>query len=78
MEIRVLGAGCAKCKATYALFEQVIAAKGLNVKLIKVEDMAVIISYGIMSTPGVLVDNKLVMVGTVPTRQQIENWLIDT
>ncbi len=51
-EIKVLGTGCAKCKSTVALIEQVAQAKGIEVTLQKVEEPRDIMSYNVMSTPG--------------------------
>jgi small redox-active disulfide protein 2 len=74
-DIKVLGAGCANCKTTLRLIEEAASAKGVEVKLEKIEDMAAILSYGVMSTPGVVVDGKLVHAGGVPDRKKIESWL---
>lgn len=75
MDIKVLGTGCANCKSTITLIEQVAAAKGASVKLSKVEDLRDIMSYGVMSTPGVVIDGKVVHAGGVPSREKIERWL---
>jgi len=74
-DIKVLGSGCANCKTTLKLIEEAAQAKGVEVKLEKVEDMAVILSYGVMSTPGVVIDGKVVHAGGVPDRKKIEAWL---
>lgn len=74
-DIKVLGTGCANCKTTLRLIEEAASAKGVEVKLEKIEDMAAILSYGVMSTPGVVVDGKLVHAGGVPDRKKIESWL---
>ena len=74
MEIKVLGTGCANCRATIALIEQVAQAKGTAITLSKVEDLQQIIGYGIMSTPGVVVDGKVVHAGGVPSGDKIEQW----
>lgn len=74
-DIKVLGTGCANCKTTLKLIEEAASAKGVEVKLEKVEDMAVILGYGVMSTPGVVVDGKVVHAGGVPDRKKIESWL---
>ena len=75
MEIKVLGTGCANCRNTIALIEQVAKAKGVPVTLQKVEEMRDIVGYGVMSTPGVVVDGKVVHAGGVPSREKIEQWL---
>lgn len=75
MDIKVLGTGCANCKHTIALIEQVALAQGVPVTLSKVEELRDIMSYGVMSTPGVVVDGKVVHAGGVPSREKIERWL---
>jgi small redox-active disulfide protein 2 len=73
--IKVLGSGCANCKTTLKLIEEVAQARGVAVNLEKVDDMAAILGYGVMSTPGVVVDGKVVHAGGVPDRRKIESWL---
>lgn len=73
--IKVLGTGCANCKTTLKLINEVAQAKGLVVALEKVEDIAAIMGYGVMSTPGVVIDGKVVHAGGVPDRRKIEGWL---
>jgi len=75
MDIKVLGTGCANCKATIALIEQVAQAKGVPVTLGKVEELREIMGYGVMSTPGVVIDGKVVHAGGIPSRDKIEKWL---
>lgn len=78
INIKILGTGCANCKATQKLIEHVLAAKGIQAQLEKVEDIPSIMRYGVMSTPGVVVDGKVRHSGGIPTRAQIEIWLADT
>ncbi len=75
MDIKVLGTGCANCKNTIALIDQVAKAKGVTVKLEKVEEVRDIMGYGVMSTPGVVINGKVVHAGGVPSRDKIEKWL---
>ena len=75
MDIKVLGTGCAKCKATVALIEQIAKAKGIEVALQKIEEPRDIMSYNVMSTPGVVIDGKVVHTGGVPSRDKVELWL---
>jgi small redox-active disulfide protein 2 len=74
-EIKVLGTGCAKCKSTVALIELVAQAKGIEVTLQKIEEPRDIMSYNVMSTPGVVINGKVVHAGGVPSREKIEQWL---
>lgn len=73
--IKVLGTGCANCKRTLALIEEIAKAKGSEVELEKVEDIAAIMGYGVMSTPGVVIDGQVVHAGGVPDRRKVEEWL---
>ena len=73
--IKVLGSGCANCKTTLKLIKEVAQARGVAVDLEKVDDMAAILGYGVMSTPGVVIDGKVVHAGGVPDRKKIESWL---
>ena len=76
MDIKVLGTGCANCKRTIQLIEQVAQATGVPVTLAKVEDIRDIMGYGVMSTPGVVIDGKVVHAGGVPGREKVEQWLV--
>ncbi len=73
--IKVLGTGCANCKTTMKLIEEAAKAKGVAIDLEKIEDLQSIMSYGVMSTPGVVVDGKVVHAGGVPSREKIAGWL---
>ena len=73
--IKVLGTGCANCKTTMKLIEDSAKEKGVTVELEKIEDLQSIMSYGVMSTPGVVVDGKVVHAGGVPSRDKIAGWL---
>lgn len=72
--IKVLGTGCANCRNTIALVEAVAREKGIEFTLEKVEDLPAIMSYGVMSTPGVVIDGSVVHAGGVPTRSKVESW----
>ena len=74
-EIKVLGVGCARCKAAQKLIEEVAKQQGADVHVEKVEDLREIMAFRVLSTPGVVVDGKLVHVGSVPSRALITNWL---
>ena len=73
--IKVLGTGCANCKATLKLIDEAAKSAGADIELEKVEDIADIMSYGVMSTPGVVIDGKVVHAGGVPDRKTVESWL---
>jgi small redox-active disulfide protein 2 len=75
MDIKVLGNCCGNCDTTIALIEQIAKAKGVAVTTQKVTDVRDILSYGVMSTPGVMIDGKVVHTGGVPGHDKIEQWL---
>ena len=75
MNIKVLGSGCSKCEVTANLIEKAAQAKGVKISLEKVTDMAAILSYGVMSTPGVVVDGRVVHSGSVPSSAAVDLWL---
>jgi small redox-active disulfide protein 2 len=72
--VKVLGTGCANCRNTIKLIDEVAKAKGIDLQLEKVEQIKDIMSYGVMSTPGVVIDGKVVHAGGVPARAKIEGW----
>lgn len=75
MDIKVLGTGCSKCKSTVALIEEVAKQKGVAISLEKVEDIQRIVGYGVMSTPAVVVNDKVVHAGGIPAKANVESWL---
>ncbi len=74
-DIKVLGSGCAKCKLTFQLIEEVARQQGVTVRLQKVEELREIMTYRVLSTPGVVVDGQVVHVGSVPSRALVASWL---
>lgn len=75
MDIKILGTGCPKCKQLEKLTREVVERKGLEATVTKVEDIMDIISYGVMATPALVVDNKVVLKGRLPSVNEIENLL---
>lgn len=73
--VKVLGTGCRNCQATYRLIEEVARAKGVEIELEKVEKIDEIMRLGVLLTPGVIVDGKIVHSGGVPDRKKVESWL---
>lgn len=71
MEIKILGPGCPKCKTLDKLTRDVVEKNGLNATITKVEDIMEIMKYGVMSTPALVVDEKVVIKGRVPSEEEI-------
>ena len=74
-EVLVLGPGCAKCKKTYAVVEEVIKDNNLDVKLSKIEDIAEMMKFNIMATPAVVVDGTVKIKGHVPSADEVKKVL---
>jgi small redox-active disulfide protein 2 len=75
-EVKVLGTGCCgNCQTTARLIEEVAQARGVEIRLEKVERLEDIAAAGVMRTPGVVVDGRLVHSGCVPRREVVEAWL---
>lgn len=74
-QFKILGSGCNNCKVTAKLIYELASSMNIEVDVIKVEDMATILKYGIMSTPGVVIDEKVVHSGGVPNKSQVRLWL---
>jgi len=73
--IKILGTGCPKCKRTTAVIEQVVAEMGLDAQVEKVEDIAAIMQYNILTTPAVVIDENVVIKGRVPSATEIRTLL---
>lgn len=75
MEIKVLGTGCPKCKTLDKLTRDVVAQNGIEARVTKVEDILEIIKYGILSTPAIVVDEKVVVSGRIPSADEIKQFI---
>jgi small redox-active disulfide protein 2 len=75
MKVQILGSGCAKCKTLEERVRQLVAKHQLPVEVEKVTDLQEIIKYGIMMTPGLVVDDTLKSVGSIPKDDQLLAWM---
>jgi small redox-active disulfide protein 2 len=75
MEIKVLGTGCAKCKTLEKSTIQAVEELGINADVIKVEDIMEIMQFGVMTTPALVIDGKVVVKGKVPNVAEIKELL---
>ena len=72
---KVLGSGCRNCEVTAKVIAQAAKEAGVEIALEKVTDMAEILGYGVMSTPGVVLDGKVVHAGGIPGPDQVRAWV---
>lgn len=75
MKIEILGTGCSKCKALEAATKQAVAQKGVFAQIEKVEDITKIMGYGVMSTPALVIDGKVVSTGKVLSVDEVGAFL---
>lgn len=75
MEIKVLGSGCANCKRLEVLVHEVVAETGAEASVAKVTDFKEIASYGILATPGLVVNGEVKSAGRIPSKTEIAGWL---
>jgi len=75
MEIKVLGTGCPKCKKLEELTKQAVSELGIDASIEKVEDIYKIMQYGVMRTPGLIVDDKVVLTGRLPKSNELKELL---
>ncbi|HET9680690.1 MAG TPA: thioredoxin family protein [Candidatus Limnocylindrales bacterium] len=73
--IEVLGPGCQKCQYVERLVREIAMTGGVDAEIRHVTDVAEIVARGVLATPGIVVDGRLVSAGRVPTREQVEAWL---
>jgi len=69
--VKILGTGCPKCKATSSIINEIVEQYKVDAKVEKVEDIMEIMNYDVISTPAVVVDDKVVIKGKVPNREEI-------
>ncbi len=74
-QVKVLGSGCKRCVATAEMLEAQAARLGVPISIEKVTDYAAIAGYGIVSTPGVVIDGKVVHAGGLPKTDDVAEWL---
>ena len=71
MKLQILGTGCSRCKTLTARVEEVIATLGLQATIEKIESIEEIVKFGVMSTPALALDGKVLFTGRVPTSREI-------
>lgn len=75
MEIKVLGPGCARCKAVEQEVRAVLAELGVAAEVAKVTEVSEMIGYGVAMTPGLVINGKVKAFGRIPSREEIKRWI---
>lgn len=75
MEIKILGTGCPKCKSLEKMTREIVGKEGIEATITKEEDIMKIMEYGIMHTPGLVIDGKVVFSGRLPSSGELSELL---
>lgn len=75
MKVEILGTGCPKCKKLMELATETVKEMGITAEISKVDQINDIINYGVMMTPALAIDGKVVVSGRVPSKDEIKKWL---
>jgi small redox-active disulfide protein 2 len=75
MEIKILGSGCARCQSLEKTTREAISELGINATVEKVEDIQKIMEYGVMRTPGLVINEKVILTGQVPRLTELKELL---
>ncbi len=76
LNIKVLGPGCANCKRVEQIARREVANLGIDANIEKVTDYGQIMAYGVMSTPGLVINGQVVAYGRIPANQEVTDWLV--
>ena len=74
--IKILGKGCGRCIWTERLVREVVAEASADVEIEKVTKMSEMVPYGIMSTPAIVIDERVVHAGGIPTKEEVRQWVL--
>lgn len=77
LTIKILGPGCANCKKVEEIARRAVAGLAIDADVLKVTDMARITEYPILGTPGLVINEKVVSSGRIPTEAEVTTWLVD-
>ena len=75
MEIKVYGPGCARCKETEQIVKAAVQEAGSSATVEKISDLTQMMAHGIMSTPAVAIDDKVVCSGRIPSKSEVMGWI---
>ena len=75
LTIKILGSGCANCKKLEAVAREAAATDDVDVEIVKVKEINAIMAYDVLPTPGLVINEKLVSSGRIPTKGEIQQWM---
>jgi small redox-active disulfide protein 2 len=76
LTVKILGSGCANCKKLEAVAREAATSAGLEAEFVKVTDMKAIMAFDLLATPGLVINEKLVSSGRIPTQAEVRAWLV--
>lgn len=77
LTIKVLGSGCPNCQKVEAAAKSAVASMGVEAEVIKVTDYGQIMTYNVLATPGLVINEKLVAAGRIPSEAEVMTWVAD-
>ncbi|HSM56951.1 MAG TPA: thioredoxin family protein [Candidatus Sulfomarinibacteraceae bacterium] len=77
LQIKVLGPGCANCEKLEAVAKQAVATSGIDAHIEKITDFAQIMSYNVLATPGLVINEQLVSAGRIPSEAEVSTWVVN-
>jgi small redox-active disulfide protein 2 len=75
MKLEILGTGCPKCKKLTELTVEAVKELGLTAEIVKIDKIEEIVNYGVMTTPALVIDGKIVVAGRIPSKDEIKKWI---
>jgi small redox-active disulfide protein 2 len=77
LTVKVLGSGCENCKKVESITRKVVTTMGMQVDVVKVTDWDEIRKYPILGTPGLVINEKVVCAGRIPSEAEVTTWLVN-
>lgn len=75
LTVKILGSGCANCKKLETVAREAATEAGIEAEFVKITDMKAIMAYDLLSTPGLVINEKLVASGRIPSKADVQQWL---
>jgi small redox-active disulfide protein 2 len=77
LTIKVLGSGCPNCKKVESTAKSVVSSLGVEAEIIKITEYPEIMQYNVLATPGLVINEKLVAAGRIPSEAEVTTWVVD-